>query len=201
MTNRLRILILEDEPIIALDLRDHCEELGYEVVASCYSLPEALRQVEANHPNFALVDIRIGQRDDGILLGKKLTEEYGIPFIYITSFFDDQTIEDARKTLPAGYLVKPITKGGLDAAIKVGVSNFLKWNQGAVLLDEKIQSKASTPLTARELEMVMDLLKGKTNQEIADSRFISLNTVKTHLKNIYLKLNVESRAQLLVLLS
>ena len=104
MMDALNILILEDEPIIAMDLKDFCIELGHNVVAVCYNYTQALQQAELRNPNFALVDIRIGDKDDGITFGKKLTEEFGIPFIYITSFFDDNTLSQAKSTFPSGYL-------------------------------------------------------------------------------------------------
>ncbi|MBP9102713.1 MAG: DNA-binding response regulator [Chitinophagaceae bacterium] len=197
----LNILILEDEPIIAMDLKDFCIELGHNVVAVCYNYTQALQQAELRNPNFALVDIRIGDKDDGITFGKKLTEEFGIPFIYITSFFDDNTLSQAKSTFPSGYLVKPISRGGLTAAIQVGASNFSKWQPNTQSLTEKMKKISNATLTNREVETIQHLMQGKTNHEIAESQFVTINTVKTHLKNIYLKFDVESRGQLIVLLN
>ncbi len=201
MIPALKILILEDEPIIAMDLKDNCLDLGHEVVSVCYTFLQAMEQIEICNPNFALVDIRIGKQDDGIAFGKKLTEEFGIPFIFITSFFDEKTLTEAKATYPYGYLVKPISKGGLVAAIEVGAANFEKWNNGNGSLDEKIDRLAHSSLTKKELEIIKELMQGKTNYEIGESQFVSLNTVKTHLKNIFLKMEVESRGQLIVLLN
>lgn len=199
--NSLKILILEDEPIIAMDLKEYCIEMGHDVVAVCYTAESALQQITLQNPNFALLDIRIGKQNDGITFGKKLTEEYGIPFIYITSFFDDKTIEQAKNNYPTGYLVKPISHGGLSAAIQVGISNFNKWHQSIESLEEKINKLSSSPLTNRELEIVQHLMQGKTNHEIAQAQFVSINTVKTHLKNIFMKFDVDNRGQLIVLLN
>lgn len=197
----LNILILEDEPIIAIDLRDYCIELGHDVAAVCYNYTQALQQIELRNPNFALVDIRIGDHDDGIELGKKLTEEFGIPFIFITSFFDDKTLNLAKETFPSGYLVKPISRGGLTAAIQVGAANFSKWQLNNQSLEEKIKKLSNSTITNRETEIVQHLMQGKTNHEIAQAQFVAVNTVKTHLKNIFLKFSVESRGQLIVLLN
>jgi len=201
MKQALKILILEDEPIIAMDLKDNCLELGHEVVSVCYTYAQAIEQIEIKNPNFALVDIRLGKDEDGIIFGKKLTEEFGIPFIFITSFFDEKTLSQAKATFPSGYLVKPISKGGLVAAIEVGASNFQKWNNGNESLEEKIEKLSHSPLTKKELEIVKELMQGKTNFEIGESQFVSLNTVKTHLKNIFLKMEVENRGQLIVQLN
>lgn len=197
----LSVLILEDEPIIAMDLKDYCEELGHQVVSVAYSMEQALIEVETRHPNFALVDIRIGNKDDGLVFGKKLSEDFGIPFIFITSFFDDKTIQIAKETYPIGYLVKPISCGGLTAAIQVGLSNFQKWRPNGEKLVDKLNNSSLVDLTSRELEVVQHLLIGKTNYEIAQAQFVSVNTIKTHLKNIYLKLDVKSRGQLIALLN
>ncbi len=200
MMESLQILILEDEPYIALDLKEYCIELGNEVIAMCYDYEEALRQIEICKPNFALVDIRIGEHDDGIELGKKLNEEYGIPFIYITSFFDEKTLKAAKATYPSGYLVKPITKGGLTAAVEIGMANFTQW-RNTKKIDEKITAYSNSPLTGRETEILLHLMQGKTNDQIAQAQFVSQNTVKTHLKNIFVKFDVENRGQLIAMMN
>lgn len=193
----LEIIILEDEPIIAMDLKDFCEEIGHSVVALCYDFENALIEVERKNPNFALIDIRIGNRDDGIFFGKRLSEDFGIPFIYITSFFDEKTLNIAKETFPSGYLVKPISFGGLSAAIQVGLANFEKWRPHNDTLIQKLNKINKSELTAREIEVVQHLMTGKTNYEIAQAQFVSVNTVKTHLKNIFGKLDIKSRGQLI----
>ena len=200
MTDALQILILEDEPIIAMDLKDYCEELGHEVVAVCYDYPEALHQIDLRQPTFALVDIRLGDYEHGLRFGKKLNEEFGIPFIYITSFFDDKTLQQAKATYPSGYLVKPITKGGLTAAIQIGIANFKQW-RNAHNIEDKIKKYSHSPLTNRETEILQHLLQGKTNHEIAEAQFVSIHTIKTHLKNLFLKFDVENRGQLIVMMN
>jgi DNA-binding NarL/FixJ family response regulator len=199
--NTYKIIILEDEPIIAMDLKDYCEEMGHAVVAVCYDIKQAITEVETKNPNLALVDIRIGNQDDGIVFGKRLSEDFGIPFIFITSFFDEKTLNVAKDTFPSGYLVKPISSGGLSAAIQVGLANFEKWRPHTNTLIQKLSKISSNELTAREIEVVQQLMKGKTNYEIAHNQFISINTVKTHLKNIFIKLNVKSRGQLIAILN
>lgn len=195
--NKLKILILEDEPIIAMDLKDFCQEIGHDVVSICYNLEQAMIEVDKVHPNFALVDIRLGSQDDGLVFGKRLSEDYGIPFIYITSFFDENTLNSAKETYPSGYLVKPITFGGLSAAIQIGLKNFEKWRPNNETLIQKINKISCSELTSRELEVVQHLMNGKTNHEIADAQFVTINTIKTHLKHIFIKFNIKSRGQLI----
>lgn len=200
MTDALNILILEDEPIIAMDLKAFCEESAYNVVAVCYNYTQAIQEIELQNPNFALVDIRLGNNDYGLQFGKKLNEEFGIPFIYITSFFDDNTIKEAKTTYPSGYLVKPITKGGLTAAIQIGAANFSQW-RNKNNFDEKVKKYSIQPLTNRETEILLHLMQGKTNHEIATAQFVSIHTIKSHLKNLFQKFDVESRGQLIAMMN
>jgi CheY-like chemotaxis protein len=93
--NKIKILIVEDELVIAEDLKDTLEDLGYEVVGIAISAREALAMIEEKSPDLALLDVQIKGGRDGIELAADINERYHLPFIMLTSHADLQTINRA----------------------------------------------------------------------------------------------------------
>lgn len=188
-----KALIIEDEPMIAEDIRDYLSNLEYQFVEVAYSKEQALRFLEKYDLDIVLLDINLGRKTDGIEIAKVINEKYKIPFIYLTSYSDKATLEMAKVTHPWGYLVKPFQEHDLYTTLEVALFNFsqndktIKWNI------EMVNKKLHSPLTKKEFELMLDLYEGKTNKELAEKNFISVNTVKTHLKKIYEKLEVNNR--------
>jgi PAS domain S-box-containing protein len=118
---RGKILVVEDEPIVALDLQQEVEQLGLTVVGQAESADEALMAAEENRPDLALMDVRIVGSMDGIQTARLLREAYGIPVIFLTSYSDEPTIKRAARELPYGYLTKPFQRRELKAALEVGL--------------------------------------------------------------------------------
>lgn len=116
-----KVLIVEDEPIVALDLQQEVEQLGYEVVGLAESADEALMAVEANRPDLALMDVRIVGSMDGIQTARLLRNMYQVPVIFLTSYSDETTIARAAREMPYGYLTKPFQRRELKAALRLGV--------------------------------------------------------------------------------
>jgi PAS domain S-box-containing protein len=116
-----KILVVEDEPIVALDLQQEVEQLGLTVVGQAESADEALMAAEENRPDLALMDVRIVGSLDGIQTARLLREAYGIPVIFLTSYSDEPTIKRAARELPYGYLTKPFQRRELKAALEVGL--------------------------------------------------------------------------------
>lgn len=116
-----RILIVEDEPIVALDLKQELEELRYDVVGVAESAEEALAAAEIFQPDLALLDIRIVGAMDGIQTAKMLRKWYGVPGIFLTSYSDEATIARAALELPYGYLTKPFQSGELKATLRMAL--------------------------------------------------------------------------------
>lgn len=116
-----KILIVEDDPFLALDLRHEVELLGYEVVGMAESADEALIASEENRPDLALMDINIAGSMDGIQAARLLHETHRIPVIFITSASDDLTVARAAKVRVYGYLVKPFKRNELKASMHVAL--------------------------------------------------------------------------------
>jgi chemotaxis response regulator CheB len=116
-----RILIVEDEAAQAIDLEQQVRSLGYDVVACVSTGEEALRAAR-ELPDVALVDIRLGGKLDGIETAGILTSRFKIGVIYTTAHDDAETIRRLKRTLPSGYLGKPIRSQDLHGAIEVALS-------------------------------------------------------------------------------
>ena len=116
-----KILIVEDEPIVALDLKQEIEQLGYEVVGVAESAEEALAAAEMSLPDLALLDIRIVGALDGIQTSKMLRKWYGVAGIFLTSHSDEATVMRAALELPYGYLTKPFQSGELKATLRTAL--------------------------------------------------------------------------------
>lgn len=124
--SKVRILIVEDELLIAEDLKDILEELGYEVCGIAVSAREALALIEEKSPDLALLDIQIKGGKDGIELAADINDQYHLPFIMLTSHADMQTLSRAKEVHPYGYLVKPFHEKDILAAIEMALANFAR---------------------------------------------------------------------------
>jgi PAS domain S-box-containing protein len=117
----VRVLIVENEALVALDLSARLSALGYAVVGTAASGAEALRLVRGLRPDIMLMDIGLDGRQDGIEVVASLSAEDRVPVIYLTGFQDEQQLARARATRPHGFLTKPFSTWELHAAIQMAV--------------------------------------------------------------------------------
>lgn len=125
VTNRrsdTRILLVEDEAIIALDLAQRLEGLGYEVAGTAASGAEALDLAQSTSPTLVFMDIMIQGPMDGIETAKRLNSRMDVPIVFLTSHSDTGTIRRAKSANPYGYLVKPFEERELLTTIEMAVS-------------------------------------------------------------------------------
>lgn len=116
-----KVLIVEDEPIVALDLKQEVEDLGCEVIGVAESADEALVAAGTCRPDLALMDIRIVGSMDGIQTARVLRNWYQLPAIFLTSYSDEMTIARAAREMPYGYLTKPFQSAELNATLRVAL--------------------------------------------------------------------------------
>jgi CheY-like chemotaxis protein len=116
-----KLLIVEDEPIVALDLQQELEGFGCEVVALAQSADEALMAVEESQPDLALMDLHIAGSLDGIQTARLLRDAYQVPSVFLTAYSDDATINRAVREMPYGYLTKPFQTRELKATLQVAL--------------------------------------------------------------------------------
>jgi PAS domain S-box-containing protein len=118
---RGKLLIVEDEPIVALDLKQEVEQLGCEVIGVAESADEAMVAAGVHHPDLALMDVRIVGSVDGIQTAGLLRAAYKIPVVFLTSYSDESTVARASREMPYGYLTKPFQSGELKATLHVAL--------------------------------------------------------------------------------
>ncbi|NKI32106.1 LytR/AlgR family response regulator transcription factor [Croceivirga thetidis] len=124
MEHPIKILIVEDNVIIADDMQSMLEEIGYEVVDNVIVYEQAIEVLKNNHVDLVLIDIILASDKTGIDLGRHIREVYNIPFIFVTSNSDKATVENAKTVKPDGYLVKPFEQQDLYTSIEIALSNF-----------------------------------------------------------------------------
>lgn len=194
----IRVLIVEDEPLVAEDIAGCLETIGFGVAGICYSAEEALEQLDELGPQAALLDITLAGDMDGIQLAEQLNSRRPMPFVFLTSHGDRATLERAKQTRPAGYLLKPFDEGDLMTSLEVALFNHQSSRpRSRAMTLEDVNAQLPTALTDREFEIVQLMREGKSNRAIAEGVFLSVNTIKTHLSHIYTKLDAGNRTEAL----
>lgn len=194
--SEFRILIVEDEPIIAQNIAVHLNNNDFMVSGIAYDYDEALLQLKNNPPDAALIDINLDSTADGIELAAFINKLSPLPFLFLTSYADKDTLERAKKVEPWGYIVKPFNEKTLAAALEIAIYNFAKRNNQQIPLInfDKINRHLISQVSEREFEVLQHIYEGKPNGQISEALNVSLNTIKKHINNAYLKLDVNSRA-------
>jgi CheY-like chemotaxis protein len=112
-----KILIAENEKIIAIDIKNILHRIGCDVLEIVSSGEEVLRKVKEEKPDLILMDISLDGSLDGIETAEVISSKYDIPVIYLTAFNDRETLQRAKITEPYGYLVKPFDSREIEIAI------------------------------------------------------------------------------------
>ncbi|WP_420387098.1 response regulator [Roseivirga sp.] len=122
--SKVKILVVEDEMVIADNICLILEDLGYEVLEPAINYEEAVQTIESDQPDIAILDIQLGGKKDGVDLAWQIKENYNIPFIFLTSNADAGTIDRVKKVSPPAYLVKPFKKDDLYTSIELALHNY-----------------------------------------------------------------------------
>jgi DNA-binding NarL/FixJ family response regulator len=194
--NEFKILIVEDEPIIARNIAVYLNNSDFTVSGIAYDDEEAMGQLKQNTPDAVILDINLDSETDGIEIAEHINKYWHIPFLFLTSHADKDTLQRAKKTEPWGYIVKPFNEKTLLASLEIAISNFAqRSNQQIPTINfEKINKHLINPVSEREFDVLQLIYEGKPNRQIAEGLYVSMNTVKKHINNAYLKLDVNSRS-------
>jgi DNA-binding NarL/FixJ family response regulator len=194
--HEIKVLIVEDEPIIAKNISMYLNNNDFCVSGIAYDYEEAISQLQSATPDAVILDINLETSNDGIEIAESINSTYKIPFVFLTSYADRETLERAKRVEPGGYIVKPFNEKTLLATLEIAISNFAKKTNYQVpeLNLQKLNRHLLSSLTDRELEVLQQIYNGRTNNQISDALYVSVNTVKAHIKNCYLKLDTTSRS-------
>jgi len=121
-----RILIVEDNLIVAEDIKEMLVEIGYEVVGIARTYERAIELSIDRKPNLALIDIQLASEKDGINFAQYLDEDLQMPFLFVTANADPHNMQRAKRVHPWGYVLKPFRKEDLYVAIEIALFNFGK---------------------------------------------------------------------------
>ena len=122
MTPRSKIIIVEDEIIIALDLKLRLENLGYNVIHTAFNGEDAIKRTGETSPDLVLMDIQLNGELDGINVAQQIRSLYNIPFIYLTGSYENSLLERAKQTDPVGFINKPFDESEIQNLIEMAIS-------------------------------------------------------------------------------
>ena len=205
--SNIRIVIAEDHNLYREGIRRILnEEKCFEIVGEANNGFQAIDMISDLKPDVALLNINLPGLDGVQLIPIIKQKSPGTKVLFLTSSEDEATILKALQSGAKGYLPKDSTTSSLVKAIKVVhkdqlwvqrklVASFFNGDYNDDLNKNNRQKNTKEDLTAREQEVLRQLIKGSTNKEIANELFISEKTVKSHLNKIFRKLNVSRRLE------
>lgn len=200
----IKVLFVDDHEMVRIGVSSYLSaQADIEVVGEAEDGTEAVELALSLRPDIILMDL-VMQEMDGIEATKKIMESWPeAKIIIVTSFLDDEKVYPALEAGATSYMLKTSKASEIANAVRathhgqsvlepeVTGKMMLKMRSGNVPLPHE-------QLTAREMEILLLMSQGKTNQEIADELFIALKTVKTHVSNILSKLEVQDRTQAVI---
>lgn len=173
-----KILVVEDEFLIAKGTKYILEEEGYDVIANVDCFDCAVDMIEERQPDLVLIDININGEMDGIALGRYLLNKDDIPFIYVSSYTDKITMERVKDTRPYGFVVKPYKEVDLITTVSLVLSNFKQRLLDPKRNEELEESKIDeVPFRIRA---VVDYINEHINEKIEITELTELTKWKIH---------------------
>jgi NarL family two-component system response regulator LiaR len=202
----IRILLVDDHEMVRMGVRTYLmTEPDLEVVGEAGSGERAVELARELRPDIVLMDLVMGGMDGVEATRGVLTVSPQSKVLVVTSFLEDEKVMPALEAGASGYLLKTVLGDELVRSIRKVV-------QGETVLEPQVAAKVvanlqkpkreTSPLaslTEREVEVLRLIAEGMTNQQIGETLFIGIKTVKTHVSNILAKLGVEDRTQAAVL--
>ncbi len=188
MEQPIKILIVEDNVIIADDMQSMLEEIGYEIVDNVIVYEQAVEVLKSQQVDLVLIDIILASDKTGIDLGKHIRQNYDIPFIFVTSNSDRATVENAKTVKPNGYLVKPFEQQDLYTSIEIALSNFIYGKENSPSSHPSDDSNEDVPMSNSILKDSIFVKKQHLYYRI---QFGDIHFIKAD--NVYLEVNTADK--------
>lgn len=158
-----RVLVVEDESIISLDIRTKLSLLGYNPVGAATTGEEAIAKARELRPDLVLMDVRLRGAMDGIAAAGRIQSELDVPVVYITAFGDEDTMARAKATNPYGYLIKPFQEKDLRTTVDIAL---YRYQMERALRDAQGQLEAHGQRQAAMAELGLKALSGADVPEL-----------------------------------
>lgn len=197
----IQVIIVEDDPIIAEDIKEMLSNINYSIIGIAYTKSTALDLIKNKNPDLVLLDINLNGQFEGLEIAAFINETKKVPFVYLTSYSSQEIIDKAKTTLPMGYIVKPFNERELYSTIEIALYNFSRFQISIEWNKENFNKLVENEITQKEFEILIGIYEGKNNLQLAESNCISVHTVKTHIKNIFEKLNTHTRSETIAFLN
>jgi len=123
---KFKIVVVEDESIVAKDLQSSLKNMGYSVPAVVSTGEKAIEAVHKYRPNLILMDIMLKGEMSGIDAAKIIKERFDIPVVFLTAYADEDTLEKAKPSVPYGYIIKPFKEKELQTTIEMAINKFVE---------------------------------------------------------------------------
>jgi len=192
---KIRILMADDHPVVRAGIRGMLETQDeFQVIAEAENGREAFEQIEKLNPNVVLMDLRMPEMDGVEAIGK-IKEKYpDINILVLTTYDTDADIVRAVEAGATGYLLKDAPREELFRAVRATAKGeTVLAPVVAARLMGKVRDHGDQALSAREIDVLMLVARGASNQDVAEKLHVSTATVKSHLIQIYQKLGVSDR--------
>lgn len=138
MNRAIKVLIVEDESIVAMEIGAYVKELGFELIGVVSSADRAIQKVQTQDIGLILMDVHIKGEKDGITCAEEIRSIKDIPLIYISAFGDDETLNRAIKTNPSAYLIKPFNRKELKVAMSLATTKYSTYTKvGNLIFDDE----------------------------------------------------------------
>ena len=121
MTEKIRILVVEDEVLVAEDLKEILQGFGYKVAGMTQCGDEAVTLAGEMLPDLIFMDINLSGEMDGIIAAGEIRSRWGIPIIYVTAFASQSIIDRAKKSIPSGYIIKPFNEQQIQITVEIAL--------------------------------------------------------------------------------
>lgn len=121
-----RILVVEDEHIVAMGIKKMLKSLGYTVTGIASSGEDAISKAESTFPDVVLMDIMLKGDMDGVEAAMEIKKMFNVPVVYLTAYSDSKILERAKRTEPFGYIIKPFDEKDLYSSIEVALQRYRK---------------------------------------------------------------------------
>jgi response regulator RpfG family c-di-GMP phosphodiesterase len=150
----IKILVVEDESLVAKDIHNMLLGRGYEVVGVLSTGEAALESVSASRPDLVLMDIVLKGDIDGIAAARTIWETHGVPVVYLTAYADETTLARAKVTEPFGYILKPFDERELQTTIEMA---FFKAKMDRALREREMRLRKTLAATIQAMAMTIEM--------------------------------------------